>query len=804
MRISGDVFRMQRYNLTAFVAIVSLLLLTSPLVRSQPTLPKHAGKFADSLISRTADFTSNHPGERVYMVFDRDVYAMGEQAQFSALVLDAASPETSMISRVLYVDWIHPSGEISKRQRLPVENGRATGAITFNDTFLPGAYTVRAYTNVMRNLYQSAFYYQHVPVINAVQPARDTAGTEGANPLTMQPGVVSNVLFYPEGGTLLSGVKSLVAFRAVDAKGRGTDFEGTLIDDHGKTIATVRSSHRGMGAFPLIASAGSTYRLQLAGGESYLLPPSREGVALSAANINAQSVQVKIATNKVSDQHVYLFGRVGGVVCYSAYVKLSAAEQLLSIPKRGLPDGILQLYLVNANGEAICERSVFLRPHNEGKLRVTTRRSASSLDSLVISISNSGGPLDSASALTMRVTTGTSAKSDLRVRVDSEFYLRSRLKGFVNEPDWYFENNTRASRYALDLVMLTHSLNEPSWKEILDNDPWIFEIETGINLAGEIRVGDKPARNATFAIAVPRGDAQAFNVFETDSAGRFRIDNVNFSDTIATYWKLMGRNNKVRGDLFVRLDSLAAPPAVDKMYLSAYDPLAVDKFRVRYPSGYDEMQRLTDGATILDEVVVDASRMNIRHFRGNYVVKPDERDIKNKVSTAAFVARYVIGLNFASMVVDKDGDMAWGVPYLGKVVPIGSVFVDGVEYETKGAAGNPLYILQAIPIEEVDRVLATRAGFAIWTKRARFQEGAVKVTLQGYDQAGDTGSSARFVFDPDNNGSQTLYWQTYLQFDETGSAMSRIFCPAQIGPIQVDINGVIHRATVDDRVVISP
>lgn len=769
---------------------------------AQPTFPRDPGRFSDSLTGRAGVFLKSHPTERIFIVFDRDFYAMGDQCHFMALVLDGTSAKMSMTSGVLYVDWIHPSGKISKRQRLSIINGRASGSIIFMDPFLPGTYTVRAYTNIMRNVGPGSFFYKQIPLNITIPGVHETRTVDRT---VDSPGedLIDNIQFFPEGGTLLSGVKSLMAFKAVGESGRGVDFAGTLVDDQGKVINAIRSSHGGMGAFPVMINAGSSLRLQLADGRLYSLPAAQErGITIAATNISTRFVNVVLRSNQVKDQLVYLIGRVRGVVCYSAHVNIKAAEHKLTIPKHGLPVGILQLNLLDASGNSLSERSIFLHPPPNDDLRVSVSRSLQSLDSLVVNISGRD-PFDSTDAIAMRVTTGALHDDAIRTRIDNEFYLRSRLNGYLADTEQYFGNSSRTSRYALDLVMLTHEVNEPSWHDILSNRPWNFSTETGISLKGKILVGNKPARSTTFAVST-FAETPSLNIFVTDSIGQFRIDNLNFSDTISTYWKVMAKNGKsYTTNVSIRIDSLLDPPPVVKAYLSSHNQSIVDDFRKRHPTGYDTLQKLTGGAKVLQGVEIKASRLNIRHFRGNYVVAPDERDVKHKVSTASFVARYLIGLNFAEMIVDKDGDMAWGVPYLGRVVPIGPVFIDGVEYETKGAGGNPLYILQAIPIEEVDRVVATRTSFALWTKRSRFQDGAIRIKLKGFDSSIDNIVNT-FTFDSTPGITQTILWKEDLQFDFNGISTNQIYFPLRTGTVHVLLQGVINNRTIDQDVTFSP
>ena len=73
------------------------------------------------------------------------------------------------------------------------------------------------------------------------------------------PGV--DLQFFPEGGYLINGVRSRVAFKALKPDGLGIDAKGTVTDNTGTVIADFSSEHLGMGVFALQPEAGKLTRL---------------------------------------------------------------------------------------------------------------------------------------------------------------------------------------------------------------------------------------------------------------------------------------------------------------------------------------------------------------------------------------------------------------------------------------------------------------------------------------------------------------------------------------------------------------
>lgn len=71
------------------------------------------------------------------------------------------------------------------------------------------------------------------------------------------------VTFYPEGGQLVAGLENRVYFVARDSSGRPVPITGQVVDEQGEELASVETSHAGMGTFSLEPRTGESYRLKI-------------------------------------------------------------------------------------------------------------------------------------------------------------------------------------------------------------------------------------------------------------------------------------------------------------------------------------------------------------------------------------------------------------------------------------------------------------------------------------------------------------------------------------------------------------
>ena len=115
---------------------------------------------SNSKIDRLTTVSPNQITEKLYLQFDKPYYAINDTIWFKAYLLNNfLLPSTK--SGVLNIDIANDSNKIVKQYRIPVQSGLAWGNIGIDEkTFTPGNYTLRAYTNWMRNFGDDAFYYK--------------------------------------------------------------------------------------------------------------------------------------------------------------------------------------------------------------------------------------------------------------------------------------------------------------------------------------------------------------------------------------------------------------------------------------------------------------------------------------------------------------------------------------------------------------------------------------------------------------------------------------------------------------------
>src|SRR5690606_10698703 len=104
--------------------------------------------------------------------------------------------------------------------------------------------------------------------------------------------------------------------------------------------------------------------------------------------------------------------------------------------------------------------------------------------------------------------------------------LTSDLRGYVEDPAWYFDPRNADAARTLDLLMLTQGWRRFTWNRILTEDPETISYapEKGFEITGTVydESGD-PLPHARLVMLAGRG-RDAFAAEDTaDAAGRFRF-----------------------------------------------------------------------------------------------------------------------------------------------------------------------------------------------------------------------------------------------------------------------------------------
>ena len=526
-------------------------------VRSSSDYESELIKYVDNI----HQFNTLFPQEKVYLEFDNTAYFQGENIWFKAFVTHATSLERAP-SGVLYVDFLAPTGQLIKQQKLKIVEGQADGAITLLDAgtfqtrekqgvlaYPSGFYEVRAYTQNMLDFNPEAIFSRVIPVYT--QPKyvgeydKSHVETDLNNPLiedlrgkNKEKNNNINVSFYPEGGDMVHGLPCRVAFKATGADAFG--IEGALrVEGLWDSVNVV---HDGMGSFIIkpIGSETAYFRTPDGNTRRFHLPKAKSsGYSMMADMISDSRMDVNIwRTSDLLGEQTALAVTCRGDVIYFEEIK-DVENSLLEIDCSKWPVGVCRVTLYNKEGNILSSRSIFHGSveQNTPKIEVNTDSlSRQSCDKEVLEFrltDQEGNPFRDRFCLSVRDARDYgSGKTD---NLQTNLLLSSDLRGYIHDPAWYFESDDETHRKALDLLTMVQGWERYEWQYMtgLKDFEEKHRIEEGLTMNGWILsyATRKPeADMGVYASLIPDYDKTLFEGFDyqTDSTGYFGFDLSDF------------------------------------------------------------------------------------------------------------------------------------------------------------------------------------------------------------------------------------------------------------------------------------
>jgi hypothetical protein len=304
-----------------------------------------------SVLNQFKQSVTGNLSQKVYVHQDRLQYIAGDTLWLSTYLLDAALYELYPGRQVVYVELLSPAGHTINRQKLSALQGRASGYIPLPDTLQWGEYSLVAYTQWMRNFDPAYFFSRPVPVYNKFV-ARAKA------PLPAIPAVDSlHLAFFPEGGHLVTGLTSRLAFKAVQANGKGVSVKGSIVDERGKEAALFESNALGMGSTLFTPEPGRKYTALCKTEEqaiAYALPEALpEGPVMTVAQIALSKLLVNVvASPAYLSQRFFCVAQTRGMIYYSVSGQLREEEVFFEIPNFQNSGWYLPAYFVQCRRRA--------------------------------------------------------------------------------------------------------------------------------------------------------------------------------------------------------------------------------------------------------------------------------------------------------------------------------------------------------------------------------------------------------------------------------------------------------------------
>ena len=474
--------------------------------KANPSLPSSLEGWKEHLEL----FGRNIPQEEVFLHMDNTCYFAGDTLYFKAYVRRSDTGKLTNLSQLLYAELWNQEGYMLERHLVKLKDGQGTGSFVLNDSLYGGFYELRAYTRWQLNWgeYQhphtwpaeqwffnkkmaKEFYRDYEKLYCRIFPLYDKPSTPGTyyHDMTERPHMryfrtevkkaPPIVNLYPEGGVIVEGTRARVAFEANEADGEHLTGTMRLYGKGGRLLQEQRTENRGRSTLEFDYEHGVTYSTVFTSDSNVVIrmrmPKAEEsGCAVRADVTDDQLLLTLQPRGEAADETLGVTVMVGGALHY--FQKFRAQDTQISIPTDSLPTGVAQITVYNAQGRVYSDRLCFVRHQKDiddadmhfGDIKTTYEP----FDSIHLSVQN---PMAAGSTISLAVRdASTSEYLYDSSNILTEMLLCSQIRGFVEQPDYYFEEDDEEHRRHLDLLLMVQGWRRHNW--ITMATPGIFRV----------------------------------------------------------------------------------------------------------------------------------------------------------------------------------------------------------------------------------------------------------------------------------------------------------------------------------------
>lgn len=461
------------------------------------------------------------PSELIYLQTSKGIYETGEDLWFKAYQLNSQSFAFSNQSQTLYLQMINNKDSIVWQEKYPVENGMVFGHVYVGEKLADGDYFLEAYT-------RHSFYNDTTGILSSRKVrivkniAHDNQQSEDVGKDSLRFDV------FPEGGNLISGLPSRVAFKATNGKGFPVEVKGALYQDDAP-VTLLESSHDGMGVFFFTPDTEKKYRIELEDGACYSLPEIYpQGMTLSLSKQDKKNLEFFISQTEGSPaQEVSLVGQVRGMICCVAKGVLKDRLKIKMPLSEFFYQGIAEFTLFNGDMQPVAERLVYVHPEKKLQINIEPDKKTYALRekaTLKIKVTDGNG-------VPVKTNLGLSVFDKAYINpadpgnILTHCYLSSQIRGKIHNPFYYFDEKNSDRKEALDLLLLTQGWRRYVWNVVepdYQGEPFLTDEINGIQTL-QSKKKDKQNEGAEQLIQIFGAEGNSQFIW-TDSTGHFMID----------------------------------------------------------------------------------------------------------------------------------------------------------------------------------------------------------------------------------------------------------------------------------------
>ena len=581
--------------------LASFIILHSSFFIISSAFAQQAPNTLEGWADRLDKFGKSIPQEQIFVHMDNTCYFLGDTIYYKAYVRRSDTGTPSRVSGVLYAELLNQDGYLVQRQQLELQNGQAHGSFVLQDSLYGGYYELRAYTRwqlnwgitehphnhrseewFIKKYMAKDFYRDYEKLYSRVFPVFDKPKEPGdffhemtLRPLRRQSKIDETspkpiLQLFPEGGNLVAGVPNRVAFEATSNEGLHLEGKVVVTEGSNKTIAEASVEQRGRGSFTFTPQSGKSYSVTYTGkkgtAKEQLPSPDKDGCAVQVVNegIGNRRVEIRAAGTAASEELGMTVMHDGVLLDFQTIP--AGATATIALDEAKLKTGVCQVTIFNKEGRVYADRLFFCRKSDfvPTMLRFTGLSKQPAEPFAPVSLAVEGGKPSTTVSVSVCDATHSEYLYD-NGNILTEMLLASQIRGFVENPGYFFEKDDEEHNRALDLLLMIQGWRRYDWHTmtapgafVLNHRPeqtplFVGEVNKYLAAEQESEFADNfisldAGTNATDAVSLTGDDRVASNTDddtqEAEDGGRVTEARANTETT--------GRDTPVQSDQITR------------------------------------------------------------------------------------------------------------------------------------------------------------------------------------------------------------------------------------------------------------
>ena len=482
-------------------------------------------------------FDQDFRQEKVYLQFNQNSFAAGDDLRFKAFVFDGYGQ--SKLSTSLFVELYDSNKKLIDKKLIPLYNSEGDGNFTLADDIKENIYYIRAYTAWMSNFSEDFQFLKPIAIYNPNSPEK----------LIKNGNADWSASVYPESGTFVDGINTKIAIRLRSQGKIPPNWSGYVIDKEKPDVHLVnfKSFDQNVGLFSITPKKDRRYQLIVIDSKGKKQVTDLPQVAESGINLQVKSnpdkIEYQIKSSNINDDSGYykIIATIGNRFVYKARIKKNSNDEVFSIPTDQLINGVMQLTLFDEQENVITQRLCFIKSQ---KLNISKPNlQSTSLDTKPKAF-NSFEIKDNANIPDYNIAVyDDNTIENFEENILSAFWLTGDFTDKINAPAQYFTDNRNAD--ALDALLISEQWKRFDWKDLIAGKRPVIKNKPESYLSYNIRITSNgaPIKNTPVNIML-NGDKAGSKLISvpTDNNGELVLKNMAFYEPQKIYYQIKADN----------------------------------------------------------------------------------------------------------------------------------------------------------------------------------------------------------------------------------------------------------------------